>query len=87
MAAVGGVMFEALGRWIPGFDPATGILVLPPWVVAAGAILLAVVGLFVLTRGLIALARYLFAFTRYLRSFSPRIGRTGSTVTAFRRRT
>ena len=84
MAAVGGVMFEALGRWIPGFDPATGILVLPPWVVAAGAVLLAVVGLFVLTRGLIALARYLFAFTRYLRSFSPRVGRSGSTVTAFR---
>jgi hypothetical protein len=71
-------MFEEFGRWIPGFDPATGILALPPWAVAAGAVLLAFVGLFVLTRCLFALARYLLTFIRYLRSVSPRAGRVGS---------
>ena len=78
MAAVDGVMLEALGRWVPGFDPATGILVLPPWAAAVGAVLLVLVGLFVLTRGLLALARYLLTFTRYLRSFGPRVRRIGS---------
>ena len=71
-------MFEEFGRWIPGFDPATGILALPPWAVAAGAVLLAFVGLFVLTRCLFALARYLLTFIRYLRSVNPRTGRFGS---------
>jgi hypothetical protein len=77
MTAVGSVMFEELGRWIPGFDPATGILALPPWAAASGAVVLALVGLFVLTRCLFALARYLLTFIRYLRSFSPRAGRIG----------
>src|SRR5437667_11891113 len=71
-------MLEALGRWVPGFDPATGILVLPPWAAAVGAVLLVLVGLFVLTRCLLALARYLPTFTHYLRSFRTQFRRIGS---------
>jgi hypothetical protein len=71
-------MLEALGRWVPGFDPATGILALPPWAAAAGAFVLVLVCLYVLARCLIAFVRHLVTFTRYLRSFSPRTGRAVS---------
>jgi hypothetical protein len=64
--AVEGVTFETLGRWIPGFDPATGILMLPPWAVAAGAVVVGFLFLYVLARCLHLLARYLLAGGRRL---------------------
>src|SRR5438034_11680949 len=56
VAALDGMMFDALARWIPGLDPATGILAVPPWAAAIGAALLALLCLFVLIRCLIGLA-------------------------------
>jgi hypothetical protein len=77
LAVLEGVMLETLGRWIPGFDPATGILAVPPWVAAVGAALLALIGLFVLIRCLIGLANYMLVLSRHLRSLEPRAGRLG----------
>jgi TPR repeat protein len=80
VAALGGMMFEALARWIPGLDPATGTLAVPPWAAAIGAVLLAFFCLFVLIRCLIGLARYMPVVFRYLRSFGQRTGRPGPVV-------
>ena len=72
-----------LGRWIPGFDPATGILVLPPWVVAIGATVLGLLLLWALARALRVLAgyllmggRYLIVGIRHLRKVTPSPSRT-----------
>jgi hypothetical protein len=73
-------MFEALARWIPGLDPATGILAVPPWAAAIGAALLAFLCLFVLIRCLSGLARYLPVVFRYLRSIGQRPGRVRPVV-------
>ena len=83
MAAANSASFEMLGRWIPGFDPATGILVLPPWVVAIGATVLGLLLLWALARALRVLAgyllmggRYLIVGIRHLRKVTPSPSRT-----------
>jgi len=71
VAVVNGAMFDALGRWIPGFDPTTVFLLCRlgrQRPVGIGVLF----GLFVLIRVLLGLAHYMLTFTRYLRSFGPR---------------
>jgi hypothetical protein len=71
-------MLELIGRWIPGFDPATGILTLPPWAVAAGAVVFSALLLLIVARVVRMSARVLLAGGRrlrggagFLRSFMP----------------
>jgi len=75
LTAATGATFEALARWIPGFDPATGAFALPAWLVAAVAVVAAALLLLVavrcarlLIRGLVAGGRWLLAGARRLRT-------------------